>query len=249
VIAGTGLVERWHRPRAELFADVPVEIEDGAPVLPELVLWACNLSEGDLLPVWRSDVSRSCRFESYLDNLETALDMIGGRPWSYAEQWLRQPMATVGPRGRLLLPVEAEALLTAPGEGVLVLRASRHLEDLFELAVEPKAPNPPVLSVEKRYKLPIVSGDRVILPPEALWVLGLPAGGRFACATSLNQADLEPASRVESLGDRIWIDLEPDGTLLLPPSVRKLLAEPSIRYERAQLTLSPSRLRLVLWSD
>ena len=245
MIAGTGLIERRHRPRAELYATVPLDVVDGAPVLPEVVLWALSLAKGDLLLARRSDVSRSFGFQSYLYNLEIVLDAMC-QPWPSIEPMLLQPMAAIGPKGRLRLPDEAAAL-AAPPAGVLVLRASGKDADLFELEVKSKTPDRPFLRVRKEYTLPIVSGDRVILPADVLWLLGLPEGGRLACKTALHQADFEPASEVESLGDRTWIDLEPDGTLPLPASLRRILAEVSIPYDTARMTLEPPFFWLQLW--
>jgi hypothetical protein len=133
MIAGRGLIERRHRPRAQLDAALPLEFENGFPVIPGTALWALNLQEGDLLTV----EVESCggpgifRFQSYLGNLEFLLDVCA-EPWPYIEPLLREPMAAVGPRGTLLLPEEVAALLK-PQEGPLVLRQVRWPLDLFEL--------------------------------------------------------------------------------------------------------------------
>lgn len=95
-------------------------IEDGAPVLPETVLWALNLQEGDLLTVERSEDPRVLELQSYLCRLESLLDLCF-EPWPYIEPVLRKSMAAVGPKGRLLLPAEAKDL-SMPQEGSLVLR-------------------------------------------------------------------------------------------------------------------------------
>lgn len=129
MIAGRGLIERRHRPRAQLGAALPLEFENGSPVIPETALWALNLQEGDLLTV-ESDGS-GIFFQSYLCQLEFLLDVCA-EPWPYIEPVLRKPMAAVGPNGTLRLPAEAAALLK-PQEGPLVLRQAGWPLDRFEL--------------------------------------------------------------------------------------------------------------------
>jgi hypothetical protein len=131
MIAGRGLIERRHRPRAQLDSALPLAIENGSPVLPETVLWALNLQEGDLLTVEETGDSRILLFQSYLGNLEFLLDVCV-EPWPCLEPILRKPMAAVGPKGTLLLPAGAAALVKPQG-GPLVLRQVRWPLDLFEL--------------------------------------------------------------------------------------------------------------------
>src|SRR5436305_13053621 len=117
MIAGRGLIERRHRARAQLDVPLRLAIENGAPGLPESVLWALNRQEGDLLTVETED--SGIFFQSYLCQLEFLLDVCA-EPWPSIEPVLRKPMAAVGPNGTLHLP-EAAALLK-PQEGTLVLR-------------------------------------------------------------------------------------------------------------------------------
>jgi hypothetical protein len=142
MIAGRGLIERRHRPRAQLDAPLPLAIENGAPVLPETVLWALNLQEGDLLTVESED--SGIFFHSYLCQLEFLLDVCA-EPWPFVEPVLRKPMAAVGPNGTLRLP-EAAALLK-PQEGTLVLRQLILPAGMFELQRTAGAPSPTATSL------------------------------------------------------------------------------------------------------
>ncbi len=247
MVAGKGLIERSHRPRASLFALLALEVENGLPVLPDLVLWSLALSEGDLLTVRQGFGGQSHHFQSYLANLELVLDLVS-QPWPYIEPMLRLPMAVIGARGTLLLP-EEEGASAVRKPGAVVLRTDRGTDDLFTLQMDAEPPSSPFLFVVKEYTLPILSRDRVVLPEEALWLLGLQGGARLACKASLSQAEFEPASRAKSLKGLSWIDVEPDGTLPLPATLRRVLVEESIPYTNVQLKLTPSGFRIQLQID
>jgi hypothetical protein len=239
-------VERHHRPRARLRAAVPVQIENDLPVLPELVLWALALDEGDLLTV--EPDHGGFRFRSYLADLGSILESIGD-PWTYLKPMLRLPMAVVGPQHILLLPEEAAELVEHQG-GSLVLYADgrEHAgSDSFVLQVKEQPPSPLILSVKKEYTLSILPGSRVILPDEALWLTGLRGGGRLACKAALGIADFEPAAQVGHLEGRFWVDLEPDGTLLLPESLRNDAENKP--YDCVLLTINSPRFQLRLWVE
>jgi len=143
MIAGRGLIERRHRPRGLLDSPLTLEIENGAPVLPETVLWALNLQEGDLLTVESED--SGIFFQSYLCQLEFLLDVCA-EPWPFAEPVLRKPMAAVGPNGTLRLP-EAAAALLKPQEGTLVLRQLIVPAGMFELQRTAGPPSPAATSL------------------------------------------------------------------------------------------------------
>ena len=59
----------FSRSAVRVAADVPLEIVDGAPVLPEILLWAFSLQEGDLLTASPSQGFETVdwKFASYLD--------------------------------------------------------------------------------------------------------------------------------------------------------------------------------------
>lgn len=244
VIAGS---ERRHRPRGRLYAAAPLQIESGLPILPELVLWALALEEGDLLTVSPGLGTGSFHFQSYLAALESILEAVGS-PWTYIEQRLREPMAAVGPKGTLLLPEKAAGLVGCP-PGTLVLHSDWRSSDSsdFVLQVEKQTPSPSVLSVAKEYTLPILSGGRVLLPEEALWLTGLRGGGRLACQTYLGEAHFEPAKRVGHPGERFWVELEPDGALTLPESMRKYAEERP--FDQVLLSVSSPQFQIRLWAD
>ncbi len=70
VLAG---IERRHLPRGRLYAAIPLSIENGSPILPEIVLWTLALEEGDLLTVSPDLMPGSFHFQSYLTELESIL--------------------------------------------------------------------------------------------------------------------------------------------------------------------------------
>ncbi len=146
-LAGQRLIERRHCPRGLLDAALTLEIENGLPVLPEIVLWALNLQEGDLLTVEERDGSRFC-FQSYLCELEFLLDTCYV-PWPYVEPVLRKSMAAVGPNGTLLLPDEAEALWR-PQEGSLILRQLILPAGMFTLRRTAEPPSSPPMSLAEK---------------------------------------------------------------------------------------------------
>jgi len=240
--------ERRHVPRGRLYAAIPLQIESGLPVLPELVLWALSLDEGDLLTVSADLLTGSYLFQSYLAALEGILASVGG-PWTYIEPLLRLPMAAVGCKHTLLLPEEAAALVEHE-ESALVLHATgedHHGPGSFVLRVEERPPDFPVLSVTKQYTLPILSDFRVILPAEVLWLTGLRGGGRLACETFLGEAHYEPAAQVGHLGERFWVELEPDGLLTLPEPLSKLAGE--ALYRQVLLSVAAPCFQVRLWDD
>ncbi len=209
-----------------LTADIPLEIMDGAPVLPELIRWALSLNEGDLLIASPSrGFERSdWNFASYLDRVSFILEAIR-HPWPFLESDVfHGSMAAVGPGGALVLPDEAAGLVR-PGE-TLYLRAEHRLGELTLVSRRPSqelALGPfhfAGLAVEARYKVPIDSDLRVTLPKEALWALGLSPGDRLAGKAFLGEVAFGPPWQGLDYGSKLELELEPDGTLLLPESLR-----------------------------
>jgi hypothetical protein len=98
-------------PVDQLYATLPALIaRDGSPILPDFLLWAFSLNEGDLLAVSPEVVPAGAwRFLSYGERARSAADSCL-HPWPHAEELLRLPMAAVGPSGALRLPEEAQAL-------------------------------------------------------------------------------------------------------------------------------------------
>ena len=137
---GRRLIEKSHHPRALLDSVLPLAIENGSPVLPEIALWALNLQEGDLLMVVREDPGVFA-LQSYLCHLEWILDSCY-EPWRFIELALRKPMGAVGPRGLLLLPDEAKAPLTSQ-KGPLFLRQLILPTGLFKLQRTAEPPGSP----------------------------------------------------------------------------------------------------------
>jgi hypothetical protein len=208
--------------------------EGGRPVLPDLILWAFSLNEGDLLAVSRegSDGFR-CRFRSYGEAVWTIADGIGDA-WFYIKELLRLPMAAVGPHGALLLPKEAAALALRPRDPLL-LRVESWMGEGFTL--EPSAGRriSPELSLQAHYLLPVEPGFQVRLPEDVVWALDLHPGDRLACKTSLATADFESLAQEEDLQGRSLAELGPGGALTLPDS---LLETPGVLRPNPRVNLT-----------
>jgi hypothetical protein len=218
-----------------LHAKLPIFVaEGGRPVLPDLLLWAFALNEGDLLAVSREEPERfRCRFRSYGQRVWSAAEGCS-QPWTFIEELLRLPMAAVGPQGALLLPRAAAPLALRPRDPLL-LRVESWIEEGFTL--EPAAGRriSPSLCLEARYRLPVEAGFQVRLPEDLMWALDLQAADRLACKTSLATADFEPLAQEESLESRSLAELGPGGTLSLPDS---LLETPAVLRPNPRVNLT-----------
>ena len=191
--------------------------EDGSIRLPDIILWAFYLNEGDLLTVsrWEDETPRYT-FQSYGKWLWINAEGMT-HPWFYNEQMLRLPMAAVGPRGTLLLPDEA-ALALRPGDSLLLVAASEPW-DGFTLERAGKRRIFQKLCVHADYVVPVEEGAKLRLPEEVRWVLRLAEGDPLACETSMATADFEPFPPAEPSKDRSVVELGPGGILSLPESL------------------------------
>jgi hypothetical protein len=138
--------------------------EAGRPVLPDLVLWAFSLNEGDLLAVSREESERfRCRFRSYGERVWTVSEDYS-HPWPFIEEMLRLPLAAVGPQGALWLPRQAAALALRPRDPLLLCVDPDPVGTGFTL--EPAAGRrvTPRLFLHATYRLPVEAGCRVRLP-------------------------------------------------------------------------------------
>ncbi|HEX4963081.1 MAG TPA: hypothetical protein VF173_19780 [Thermoanaerobaculia bacterium] len=216
-------------------AKLPIPVgEDGAPVLPVILQWAFALNAGDLLCVstnWRG----KCLFQSYAGLVSWAGEAFSQPPWRFVEEWLRSPMAAMGPNGALLLPEEWASLAERPGEPLLLCAETTHVAPELTLEPEENWWSPVELYLSTSYVLPVLPGVKVALPAEALWLLKLRDGDRLACETKLAFATFEPASEELKPGWRL-VEIEPGGVLSLPGSLR----DPEVlkRFKRVLLTLA-----------
>lgn len=223
----------------EMRARLVVFMTQGASILlPDLVLWAFQLNEGDLLTVAREESdSFRCRFRSYQAALRTMADWGNAVQWRFIEEMLRLPMAAVGPFGSLLLPDEAATLWTALGNPLLLCIEAEPVERWFTLEPSTQRRTSTGIFLEARYELPVENGSRVSLPEDVLWVLGLEEGDLLACKTSLGDADFEPLTQIEPLRGRTLVTMGAGGVLPLPePLLRGL--RPGWRM-RLTVTFSP----------
>jgi hypothetical protein len=243
---------------SRLHADVPVEIVDGALVLPELVRWALSLNEGDLLI---AAPSRGCehedwKFAKYLDQVKAIVGEVR-HPWAFFESNVfHGRMGAVGPGGALVLPDEAVTLVR-PGESVC-LQAEDHPESFTLASRPPRAESTdglfrfPRFFVEARYKVPLAPDLRVTLPEEALWALALAPGDRLASESFFAEVKVGPPSQGPGHGKSIELELElePGGALRLPESMRILLKGKPRVNALLEITLSPQpAFRITQWVD
>jgi hypothetical protein len=232
-----------------LAADLPLEIVNGSPLLPGLVLWALSLNAGDLLigsPSRGGDRS-GWNFESYLERVNGSVQT-GAHPWPYIEEaMLPGAMGAVGPNGAVRLPDEA-AVLVRPG-GSVRLRVEDHPgRRPFTLSAERERFSSPRFFARAEYLLPVEPDLKVSLPAEALWALGLAEGDRLDCKAFLAEAGFAPAAQRKGSGKPNQIDLGPGGTLALPDSMRvSTVLRPQARV-RLIVTLSPRpAFRITQW--
>jgi hypothetical protein len=203
---------RWPPLRSELQIGIA---ESGAPVLPNLILWAFRLNEGDLLTVAREESEPfRCRFESYARAVAIMAGWGDADPWHFIGGMLRLPMAAMGPRGELRLPAEAAALML-PGASLRLLIDPAHGEG-FSLEPGGGWRADSTLFLEAVYVLPVEAGNQVRLPQEVLWALGLGGGDQLSCRTSPGTADFEPFTHLQPLAGRSLVVLGPEGALGLP---------------------------------
>lgn len=205
-------------------SELPISFgDDGSFCLPEVILWAFRLSEGDLLTLSRETTETSCfRFESYTQTVRTITEGIG-HPWPYIQELLRLPIAAIGPRGTLSLPEEA-AVLSRPHEGSLRLVVEPGpFQRSFRL--EPAESEVSAhLGLEIRYVLPVEKGY-VRVPADLRSIAGLDEK-LLAYEIRMSTADFDIPVSSEPLGNRDLTCLEPDGSLLLPKAfLRDLKSE------------------------
>jgi hypothetical protein len=227
-------------------AEVPLEIVDGAPVLPEILLWALSLKEGDLLIASpsRGTEPMDWKFASYLDRVSSIV--VGCRPvWLCLEKYVfHESLGAVGRGGALILPDEAAALVR-PG-GSIYLKAEDRSQSFTLISGRPR----PSFHAEARYKLTFEPDLRVTLPAEALWALRLSPGDRLTGQAFFAEVELGPPSRRLSDGKKIELELEPGGALQLPESLR-ILIEGKARANAlliACVSAQPS-FRITQWVD
>ncbi len=241
-------------PVRRLSADLPLEIVDGAPVLPGLLLWALSLNAGDLLIASpsRGGDQAEWSFASYRE-IVIGCAQSCSHPWPFVEEVLLfGALAAVGVQGEIRLPGEAAALVR-PGRPVRLRAAADSWRRQLALSAREEEPRRPAeLFVEAEYRLPVEPGLRVTLPEEALWALGLAAGERLVAEALL--ADVRFAASAASLpgssGKRLEVDLEPGGILALPDSLH---VETVLRPQAQVLltvTLSPRpAFRITQWVE
>jgi hypothetical protein len=203
-------------------SELPISFgDDGSFRLPEVILWAFRLDEGNLLTLSRDTTEASCfRFESYTQALRTITEGIG-RPWPYIEELLRLPMVAIGPRGRLSFQEEAAALSRPPGESLRLVVEPGPFQRSFRL--EPAESEVSAhLCLEIRYVLPVEKG--YVRVPDDLRSIASLDEKLLAYETGLGTVDFDISS--EPLGNRDLTCLGPDGSLLLPKAfLRDLKAE------------------------
>lgn len=241
-------------PMRRLTADLPLEIVEGSPVLPGLLLWALSLNAGDLLIASSSRGADRTEwaFASYSE-IVIGCAQSCTHPWPYVEEALWSgALAAVGRNGELRLPAEAAALMR-PGRTVrLRTEGDRFRRQLALSAVEDERPGPAEFFVQAEYLLPVEPGLRVTLPEEALWALGLEAGERLVGEAHL--ADVRFAASAASLpnnsGKRLAVDLQPGGILALPDSLRvETVLRPQAQV-RLIVTVSPQpTFRITQWVE
>jgi len=203
---------RQMRASLPLFAS-----EDGSILLPDLVLWAFHLNQGDLLTVSREESETfRCYFESYAEVLRTLAGWGPTVHWRFLEERLRLPMAAIASQGKLLLPDEA-APLEEP-RCPLFLIVSSPLEKGFTLEPTGGRRISPGLFLEASYAVPLEAGVQVRLPEDVLWLASLREGDVLACRPSLGQADFEPFVQIAPLRGRTLVKLGLGGTLRVPDS-------------------------------
>jgi hypothetical protein len=240
-------------PVRRLSADLPLEIVEGSPVLPGLLLWALSLNEGDLLIASPSrGADRTERsFASYRE-IVIGCAQSCSHPWPYIEEAMRcGALAAVDRNGVIRLPDEAAALVR-PGRAVrLRAEGDRFRRQLTLSAAEGKGTAE--FFVQAEYLLPVEPGLRVTFPNEALWALGLPAGERLlgeAYLADVRFAASAASLRAEGRGKRVAIDLEAGGALALPDSLQvETVLRPQARVQLI-VTLSPQpEFRITQWVE
>ena len=231
-------------PVRRLIADLPLDVVDGSPVLPGLLLWALSLNAGDLLiasPSRGADRTEWA-FWSYLEIVKGCAEACSD-PWPYlGEEMISGSLGSVGPDGALRLPDEAAAL-AHPGCAVRLRKADDPLRRQFSLySPQEERLRSSQFFVQAEYLLAVEPGLRVSLPEEALWALGLAAGERLvgeAYPADVRFAASTAALRAGGRGKRITVDLEAGGSLALPESLRvETVLRPQARV-RLIVTLSP----------
>jgi hypothetical protein len=240
-------------PVRRLSADLPLEIVDGSPVLPALLLWALSLNAGDLLIASPSRADRTAwTFASYRE-IVIGCAQACSHPWPFVEEaLLHGALAAVGAQGEIRLPEEAAALVHSGPPVRLRAEADPLRRQLVLSAGEEDQSRPAELFIEAEYRLPVEPGPRVTLPAEALWALGLAAGERLVAEALL--ADVRfaasAASPPGSHGRSLAVDLEPGGILALPDSLRvETVLRPQAQV-RLVITVSPRpSFRITQWVE
>jgi hypothetical protein len=100
-------------------SELPVPVADDRSLrLPEVILWAFQLKEGDLLTISKERVETGrLHLQSYSRAVGTIVGTID-HPWPYVEQLLQGLQASLGPYGMLSLPEESVILDCRPGESI-----------------------------------------------------------------------------------------------------------------------------------
>jgi hypothetical protein len=246
---------RYSRGAGRLFADLPLEIADGRITLPELILWAIGLNEGDLLIVApsRGFEHGDWKFTKYLDQVNSIVRMVRN-PWAFFESDVFHGyMGAVGPGGTLVLPDDAGTLVR-PGEPVRLETEERtNFFTLTSRMPRPESSDPffryPSFFVSAKYKVPLAPDLRVTFPPEALWALAFSPGARLAGRSWFAQVEAGVTWR-EAGGKSIELELEPGGTLRLPESMRIILHGKPQGNALLEITLSPQpAFKITQWVD
>jgi hypothetical protein len=247
---------RYSRGGCRLFVDMPLEIVDGRIVLPELILWARALNEGDLLIAVpsRSFESEDWKITKYLDQVSSIVRMVRN-PWTFFESDVFHGyMGAMGPGGTLVLPDEAGTLVR-PGESVRLQTDDR--TESFTLSSRMPRPESfdrfspfPSFFLEARYKVPLAPDLRVTFPEEALWALALSPGDHLAGKSSFATVDAGTFLQEPGCGKSIELELEPGGTLRLPESMRIILHDKPEGNALLTLKLSPQPgFQITQWVD
>jgi hypothetical protein len=202
-------------------SELPLTVgADGSLRLPEVILWAFGLQEGDLLPVCQDALDGGRYFfKDHIQAVRTiaqaarTIPQALGHPWPYIEELLRLPMASLDSFGTLLLPENASSLHGLPGEVRRLVVEPRSCQGSFSLEPAERA-FAPRLCLEITYVLP-AEKEHIRLPADLSSIARL-EGTLLACETRLGLVDLEVAGSSESLGNRTLVSVGPKGLLALP---------------------------------
>lgn len=206
------------------------------PRLPEIILWAFGLEEGDLLTVSEERTSGRYRFEGYSRAVSFIEEAIGF-PWPYLERLLTLPQAALGRDGTLCLPEEATSLRESPGQTLCLSVDGRPSQSGFSVERTGRTIEP-CLNLEVRYVLPVKKGY-IRVPADLCSRTGFDKG-LLAYTARMGCADFALFGENDSLDGRRLASLGLDGSLLLPEAFLKdLKAEWRVRLS-ARIHPAPS---------